>query len=146
MTIFIFGIPEVSGPCGSIRLVKLVSKNLTRAHNLPYGLQIGQTTLKSTKIIHKSKFAIILFTIFLYIPLKGFRKEVPTIINFQSCPLTGSLREAKRMKTIKKSCTLLPAPKLKIDRLHDYSLVDAPTYKYTQLHGCYVLLFSYISL
>ena len=35
--ILIFGIPKASGLRGSIRLVKLVSPLLVRAHNLPYG-------------------------------------------------------------------------------------------------------------
>ena len=40
MKILIVGIPEASGPCGSIRLVKVVSPKPARAHNLSSGPKI----------------------------------------------------------------------------------------------------------
>ena len=52
--ILIFGIPEASGLRGSIRLVKLVSQVLARAHNLAYGPKLYQTCIHKFKNISKT--------------------------------------------------------------------------------------------
>ena len=46
-------IPEASGLRGSIRLIKLVSHLLARAHNLAYGAKIYQTCIKDLNIYQK---------------------------------------------------------------------------------------------
>ena len=51
--ILIFGIPEASGPRGSIRLVKLVSQVLARAHDLPYGAKIYTKCVNNPKLYQK---------------------------------------------------------------------------------------------
>ena len=45
-----FSIPEASGLRGSIRLVKLVSQVLARAHNLPYGAKVYKQITKNQNI------------------------------------------------------------------------------------------------
>ena len=50
-----FGIPKASGPCGSIRLVKLVSTLLARACNIQYGGNIYKTCINKSNIYNKSK-------------------------------------------------------------------------------------------
>ena len=53
--ILIFGVPEASGPCGLIHLVKLVSQVLTRAHNLPYGAKIYKKCITNQKYTKNSR-------------------------------------------------------------------------------------------
>ena len=53
--ILIFSIPKASCLRGSIRLVKLVSPLLVRAHNLSYGAKIYENCIKNHKIDQKAK-------------------------------------------------------------------------------------------